>query len=286
MPDGIEVITFLEGNKARALEIISDILGGNLKEVTRAEIQRVQQQAQKAREKPLSNEEVGKRKEKLNKLLKKSQPARRSELVQAYLRSRGLDGNPFLIPDSLGFAKALWYGDENTSKPMKLSGMLGMMTDVHGKKVTIHRTFLNPVTGHKADVLHPKLLMAPPKYIGGCSIKLDCPMHTPGGWLITLCEGIETGMAVREATGMPVWSCYSNTLLEMVNLPDYITYVVIWADKDQSGKGQESAFKLAETLKRKGKIVQVKIPQEEIPENAKSVDWLDVYRAARCSGTS
>ncbi|MBW8192951.1 toprim domain-containing protein [Neiella marina] len=277
MPDGIEVMTFMEGSKNGALDVIIDILGGDLRSVTKHQIQHVQQQQQSVREQQLDPQEVAQRQTKVEKVFSRASFARDSQAVHNYLRSRGLQGDFRLLPDALGFADPLWYGDDTTTQPLKLAGMLGIMSDSDNRNVTLHRTFLNPTTGAKAKVKQPKQLMQSPSYIGGCSIKLDQPIAAGDGALIGLCEGIETALACREATGLPMWSCYSNTLLEMVELYDGITNVVIFADKDVSGAGQRSAATLARRLRTAGIDVQVHVPELDIPEGAKSVDWLDVY---------
>lgn len=74
-----------------------------------------------------------------------------------------------------------------------------------------------------------------------------------------------------------MWSCYSDSLLEMVKLPQHVNVVIIFADKDVSGAGNEKAEALANRLRKEGKIVDVYLPVEDIPDGEKSIDWLDVY---------
>ena len=74
-----------------------------------------------------------------------------------------------------------------------------------------------------------------------------------------------------------MWSCYSDSLLEMVKIPDHVNVVIIFADKDVSGAGIEKAEALANRLRKEGKIVDVYLPVEDIPSGEKSIDWLDVY---------
>ena len=273
MPGGIDVISFMENcSKAEALDKIIGICGGDLTSVSKEYVQSV-----RALPKGPSEDEIAKRVSKLEKLFNKAIPAAQDDSlhIENYLKSRGLKTDYRTLPFTLGFASELWWGN-GASKPVKLCGLLGSMTDVNGERVTIHRTFLDN-NGHKANVSQPKMLMPPPRYIGGCSIKIDEPVSNGTDTMIGLCEGIETALAIREATGCPMWSCYSDSLLEMVKIPDHVNVVIIFADKDVSGAGIEKAEALANRLRKEGKIVDVYLPVEDIPSGEKSIDWLDVY---------
>lgn len=274
LPGGIDVIAFVERcSKGQALDKIIDICGGDLSTVSREYVQAVKSTQPKG----LNEDEKQKRVAKLEKLFNNAIPAAHDVTgrVQAYLSSRGLKTDAKTLPFTLGYADELWWGD-GQSKPVKLHGLLGSMTDVNGNRITIHRTFLDS-NGHKANVEQPKKLMPPPSYIGGCSIKIDEPITGNKETYIGLCEGIETALAIREATGMPMWSCYSDSLLEMVKIPENVTTVIIFADKDRSGAGLEKAQALASRLRREGKVVDIYEPQQDIPAGSKSIDWLDVY---------
>lgn len=273
LPGGIDVIAFMENcDKANALNKIIDICGGNLSSINANFVREV-----KSAPKGPSQDEINKRVSKLEKLYKNTIPAAHdtSGRIANYLASRGLKGDHTSLPFTLGYADELWWGD-GQGKPVKLSGLLGSMTDVNGNRVTIHRTFLDN-NGIKAAVETPKMLMPPPSYIGGCSIKIDAPVCNGEDTVIGLCEGIETALAIREATGCPMWSCYSDSLLEMVKLPAHINVVIIFADKDISGAGLEKAEALANRLRREGRIVDICMPTLDVPQGAKGIDWLDVY---------
>ena len=76
---------------------------------------------------------------------------------------------------------------------------------------------------------------------------------------------------------------YSSSLLkyasgiEVEGIPRERTVIVIFGDKDLSEDGQNTAHELAERLAKEGYEVQVHIPENDIPEGKKSVDWEDVY---------
>jgi len=283
LPGGIDVIAFMEScSKSDALNKIIDICGGDLSSISREYVQNVKASQPKG----IHDDEKAKRVAKLEKLFQHAIPAAhdQSGRIQAYLNSRGLKTDAKTLPYTLGYADELWWGD-GQSKPKKLHGLLGSMTDSDGNRITIHRIFLNN-QGLKADVPNAKMLMPPPSYIGGCSIKIDSPVTEGDNTFIGVCEGIETALAVREATGCPMWSCYSDTLLEMVKIPDHVTSVLIFADKDASGAGQEKAEALAARLRREGKFVDIYMPPLDIPNGSKSMDWLDTYNLAGPSAFS
>ena len=275
LPDGIDLIAFMEGcDKTTAMDKIIDFCGGDYSKITTEYVQSVSN-----RPKGPDSDEVAKRVRKLEKVYSQSIAARddKSQVVANYLKSRGLNTDPTNLPLALGFTNSLWMGDAS-GELKKWNGLLGMMTDENGQNETIHRIFLDNY-GNKAPLNNSKMLMQPPRYIGGCAIKLDEPCSTGNGeyTYLGVCEGIETALAVREATGCPMWSCYSDALLEMVKIPDYVNTVFIFADKDLSGAGLEKAESLAKRFMREGREVVIYLPTDELVEGEKSVDWLDMY---------
>ena len=89
-------------------------------------------------------------------------------------------------------------------------------------------------------------------------------------------EGVETGIAIREATNLYVKACYNTTVLEKQESQGE-EFAIIFADKDRSFQGQLSAFKLCRKLKRQGVDAYVVIPT--LPITGKGVDWLNELRA-------
>jgi putative DNA primase/helicase len=83
---------------------------------------------------------------------------------------------------------------------------------------------------------------------------------------LALAEGIETALAVREATGWPVWATIAAPFMKEVIVPE-VEEVLIAADHDKAGL--EAAHALARRLLREGRRVRVAVPPEE------GEDWLD-----------
>lgn len=196
----------------------------------------------------------------------------RGTIGEAYLASRGIF--PENIPPTLRFHQGIKYFQHVNGKDLEDLGtfpcLLAPVKDKDGLILTIHRTYLSP-TGGKAPVPDAKKMMAKCGYLGGSAIKLYQPRDVLG-----VAEGIETALAARAISRMPVWSCVSARLLELVDIPESVRHVVIWADLDVSRTGEKSADVLAERCIKQGKTVEVLIPKMAIPPDAKGVDWLDV----------
>ncbi|NEX21508.1 hypothetical protein G3480_14520 [Thiorhodococcus mannitoliphagus] len=100
--------------------------------------------------------------------------------------------------------------------------------------------------------------------LAGCAIRLAEARSELG-----IAEGIETALAVQMMTGTPIWAAGSATLLETFDPPTPIEKLTIWADRDQSGRGEKAAQRLKERLARRGLAVEVRLPP--IVSNAKKV---------------
>lgn len=194
----------------------------------------------------------------------------RSIIALQYLAKRGLHLKA--LPAALRLHPSLQYIENDSGeKAGTFPTMVAQVKDSAGQPVTLHRTYLN-YTGGKADVTDSKKLMAYPsdRSITGAAIRLF-----EAGRVLGLAEGIETALAVHEATAMPVWACISNTLLERVIVPDSVGLVVIWADNDRSGAGQKSAEALSIRLRDEGFQTIVMTPYGDIGDK-KGLDWLDM----------
>jgi len=101
---------------------------------------------------------------------------------------------------------------------------------------------------------------------------------------IGIAEGIETALAVHQATGMAVWAALSCTLLERFEPPVGTRHVAIWGDLDRMGVGKDSAQKLAERLSERGIAASLHFPPASLLGDCKSVDWLDVLNRVGPAG--
>lgn len=141
--------------------------------------------------------------------------------------------------------------------------MLALVQAEGGEIITLHRTYLTR-DGRKAHVPSPKILMACylPGSMKGAAIRLY-----PATEILALTEGIETALAVRRCTGLPVWATVSASGLSKVQLPDAVKTVIICADHDKPGI--DGGKKLADRLLREGRAVKLIYP------DTPGADWAD-----------
>jgi putative DNA primase/helicase len=184
-----------------------------------------------------------------------------------YLEHRGLS---VLLPNALRYHPGLDYYHEKNLVGTFPAMVAQIFRD--GEMVGIHRTYLDINGLGKAPVEKPKKSMKCADTISGGAIQL----HTPEkGKPLVLCEGIETGLAIYDYSGWPVWVCISSTLLPKVQLPDNAQDIYIAGDRDRSGAGEKAVLILGERLVIEGRKVRVAFPPIEIPDGVKSIDWLD-----------
>ena len=196
--------------------------------------------------------------------------------LRRYLEKRGLQLRH--IPTTLRFAPSLDYyeqkeGSDQWVKTGEYPALLAARVQLDGRLITLERIYLTE-DGEKAAVPEVKMRMSPPLAgaTNGTAVRLFQPGKTLG-----IAEGIETSLAVHLATGFPMWASATAGLLELIEIPEHVETVLIWADLDKSNAGQHSASKLADRMARLGKNVAVFLPPGPIPQGKKGVDWEDVY---------
>ena len=194
--------------------------------------------------------------------------------LRLYFKNRGLvfRTQSIVETDSIRFNPSLPYYDEKVEVGT-FPAIVCAIRDKEGNLVTLHRTYLTP-DGKKANVESAKKMMPVPhgKSVTGCSIKLG----SPDQGIIGVAEGLETALSVFRATQIPCWSTVNSTLMESFIVPEDVHTVLIWADKDKSEGGENSAEVLASKLRGQGINVLVLLPKMPIPTDEKSVDWNDI----------
>ncbi|WP_052465114.1 DUF7146 domain-containing protein [Geoalkalibacter subterraneus] len=200
-----------------------------------------------------------------------------AEPARLYLARRGLKVRN--LPQTLRCHPYLPYYEEG-EKIGVFPALVAMVQAPDGAPVTLHRIYLTD-EGFKAPVPSPKKLMAYPsdRTLRGAAIRLG-PLTKER--TLGVAEGIETALAVQQGSDeMPVWATISASILENFEPPSEVVLLCIWADKDRSEAGQ----KAAKELKKKVGIQAVGLlPGEPIPENKKSIDWLDIVAKYGFSG--
>ncbi len=145
-----------------------------------------------------------------------------------------------------------------------LQGMVTTIRAPTGAAVTLQQTFLT-ANGHKAAVEAPRKILPPitPSWLGGAVRLYEATNR------LAIAEGVESALAVRLATGWPVWAAVTAGGLEKVVLPLDVRLVAIHADHDHAGI--QAAQRLQSRLLAEGRTVMVKVSQQE------GADPLDDY---------
>ncbi|MBI4459376.1 MAG: toprim domain-containing protein, partial [Acidobacteria bacterium] len=172
----------------------------------------------------------------------------------AYFQGRGLSTNN--LPEAIRYHPALPYFVQNSSgKSRKLGdcpACVALVSDRTGNPTALLRIYLTR-DGRKAEVPHVKKALGP---IKGCAIRLD-----PAVEILNVTEGLETALAVRQATALPTWSLISTSGMSSAVIPHSIREIHIWADDDAAR--QRAARQLAGRLRAEGRSVFLHLPPQE-----------------------
>ncbi|SUY92778.1 MULTISPECIES: toprim domain-containing protein [Buttiauxella] len=298
--DGIDVLShLLQLSKTETCKVIlRDHFGDDISApLTKADLQLNEEYKREVKaSKILEPEEVAERAKKLEAVYHYTSQVTEDTSVGRYLKKRGLSRIFSNLPKDIGVNPRLYYWDNG--KTVTYPGMIAVYRDNRGRRLTIHRTYLE-VNGDKAKVDKPKLMMKPPADMHGGSIQLFEPHYneSTSTWLLGVSEGIENALSVIEATSMPCWAASSSWALENMEIPDYLLpppdvkfiNFYIWSDKDRPNSlgvcpGAEAASKLYTRMKAylEGRYpasqlnIQVLEPEGQIPENKKGIDWNNV----------
>lgn len=171
-----------------------------------------------------------------------SRPAMGTD-AEVYLRSRGI---ALPIPPTLRFHANLRHGPTGLSLPAMVAAVQGPDGRISG----VHRTFLKPGGHGKADVDCPRMAL------GRCregAVRLAVADSK-----LAVGEGIETSLAVMQATGIPAWAGLSTSGMKAVVLPSSVREVILLADGDTAG--EKAAAEAARRFDTKGRTIRIARP--------------------------
>lgn len=200
----------------------------------------------------------------------------RAQIARDYLHHRGLGGliDSKDLPACLRYHAALPYWRQAEGEGARRFEIVGrfpaLVAEVlspDGKRAALHRTWLSPDGAGKADLDPPRKLSATtaPEALSGAAVRL-----CNAGERLAVAEGIETALAVRAGTGLPVWSTISAGGMARVEMPEGVREVLIFADHDHHGAGERAARRLAARLHRCGITARLALP------DTVGCDWNDV----------
>ena len=145
-----------------------------------------------------------------------------------YLRRRGivLDNSELRYHPSLQHAK---------SGNKEFEVLIARVSDINDQTIAIQRIYLDGA--NKANIDPNKMTLGSP--IGG-AVKLG----KPRGGIISICEGLETGLSVQQMFNVPVWVSLGSTFMHKIKLPskDVVHTVRIYADGDDAGTSAIKKF--------------------------------------------
>lgn len=150
-------------------------------------------------------------------------------LAERYLEARGLT--------DLGALPALRYhpacfhrGDDDppTAAPQQWPALLAKVTDLDGRMTGLHRTWIDPTTECKAQVIPPRKAMG---HLLGHGMRIGA-----GTDILAAGEGLETMLALRRALPfLPIVAALSASHLAALILPTTLRRLYIAADQDAAG---------------------------------------------------
>jgi hypothetical protein len=167
--------------------------------------------------------------------------------VETYLASRGLEGT---IPPSLRFLSDCSHKPTGTRWP----AMIAAVTEVSGRVVGVHRTYLARDGRGKAPIEPNKMTLGP---VAGAAVHLAAPGPT-----LVVGEGIESTLSAMRASGLLGWAALSTAGLRTLILPPLpiAAEVVIAADHDRHGQRQGAAYAAADRWLAEGRRVRIALP--------------------------
>jgi putative DNA primase/helicase len=186
-------------------------------------------------------EESAARTEAARRIWSESGPAK-GTLVESYLQSRALT---LAAPPALRFHPGLKHPTGSY-----LPAMVAAVTGKTGMLVAIQRTFLRSDGAGKAAPEPNKMSLG---HCAGGAVRLAAI-----GQVLCLAEGVESGLSVQQATGLPVWATLGTSGLMRVELPDEARDVLICADADATG--ERAALAAAQRFIGEGRRVRIARP--------------------------
>lgn len=193
------------------------------------------------------------------------------EVVAAYLQRRGLSVTSDVLH---GHPRCPYFVEEEDKRGNSKYRVLGHFPTVVAPIVNGDGALIGVQRVYDAPVQERKKVLGELK---GGVVRLGMPDDE-----LAVCEGWETGLAVCELFGLPVWAALSAKNMEAFEPPAGIVRLHIYGDNDASGEGQAAAFNLAVRINRRNRQqhtgadpVKVCLPPEV------GLDWLDMLTQGR-----
>ena len=185
-----------------------------------------------------------------------AQPLRASP-AKAYLESRGI----LAASPALRFHPRTPLGPKGRAR--FLPAMIAAVSLDEGP-IAIHRTFLSTEASGKAAFEKPKRALGA---LGEAAVRLFAPVSGKLG----LAEGVESAMSAYALTGIPVWATLGNERFGLVSVPESVTELHLFVDRDAGG--ELAASRGLAAYAREGRTIHVRKP------SSRDSDWNDELTA-------
>jgi putative DNA primase/helicase len=178
-------------------------------------------------------------------------------ITSDYLRKRGLRSSSPILRGH----RACPYYDTDSKFIGKFPAIIAPISGADGKLQSAVRIY-------DADLKPRKKNLPAVTTFSGGAVRL----HDPRDGVLAISEGIETGLAVHEMHGLPVWATLSSGGISAFQPPAGLKALRIFGDNDSNFDGQASAYALAKRISRERPNIRLEV---HIPPDA-DTDWLDV----------
>ena len=179
-----------------------------------------------------------------------ARPLQRGDLVDQYLRGRGIALEQF--PAALRLHPGLYHRESQKIWPCLVAKIVAGA----GRFLTVQRTFLDPQTAGKAPVDPPRKLFSSMR--GGAVRLFD-----PGGDQLLISRGCRDACSaglMLSSWSLAGWAAISTSGLVGRSRARPLSPVVVAADNDASGAGLRAARALAKRLRATGCRVDIRMP--------------------------
>ncbi|MDG4673679.1 toprim domain-containing protein [Shinella sp. 838] len=168
--------------------------------------------------------------ERAQRLFRMSQPLA-GTLADSYLRKRGIL-RASLHP-ALRYHPSCYYRDLVTGRTSSFPALIAAVTDPGGTISGVHRTWLDPDGGGKAQVEDPRRALGG---LLGNAVRFAFPVHSPVS-VMAAGEGVESILSLSHVMpAMPMVSALTANHLAAFELPPGCVRLYIAADADAAGR--------------------------------------------------
>ena len=191
-----------------------------------------------------------------------------SNPASAYFDNRGL-----VIPNSpeIRFCAGVDYYDSEKNFRGKHPAIVSRLRDANKNHVCSHYVFI--------DNKGSKITFNPVKKLAGKAKGATLILNGLNFQEIAVAEGLETALAIHQATGLTTYVCFSANGVKDFCCPSEVTKLHIFADQDASRTGERVSKILAKRESSKKRQVFVHIPDKALLNGSKSVDFLDLLNS-------